>query len=111
LESKYQDAKRNRDILIARHRRAETQQKVAQVSAQLNTMDPSAELGRMEERIRFQEARAEAQTELADTSFEDEFAALGADSQVESDLMALKQQIGPGSQTAALPSGENTEQQ
>ncbi len=89
LESKYQDAKRNRDILIARHRRAETQQKVAQVSAQLNTMDPSAELGRMEERIRFQEARAEAQTELADTSFEDEFAALGADSQVESDLMAL----------------------
>lgn len=111
LESKYQDARRNRDMLIARHRRAETQQRVAQVSAQLNTMDPSAELGRMEERIRLQEARAEAETELADTSFEDEFAALGADSQVESELMALKQQLGPGGQPAALPSGENAERQ
>ncbi len=111
LESKYQDAKRNRDMLIARHRRAETQQRVAQVSAQLNTMDPSAELGRMEERIRLQEARAEAESELADTSMDDEFAALGANSQVESELMALKQQLGPGSQTAALPSGENVERQ
>ncbi len=111
LESKYEDARRNREILIARHRRAETQQRVAQVSAQLNTMDPSAELGRMEERIRLQEARAEAQAELQTTSFDDEFAALGANSEVENELAALKAQLGSGNQAAALPSGESTQQQ
>ncbi|MDP9382657.1 MAG: PspA/IM30 family protein [Chloroflexota bacterium] len=111
LESKYEDARRNREILIARHRRAETQQRVAQVSAQLNTMDPSAELGRMEERIRLQEARAEAQAELQTTSFNDEFAALGANSEVENELAALKAQLGSGNQAAALPSGESTQQQ
>ncbi len=111
LESKYEDARRNREILIARHRRSETQQRVAQVSAQLNTMDPSAELGRMEERIRLQEARAEAQAELQTTSFNDEFAALGANSEVENELAALKAQLGSGNQAAALPSGESTQQQ
>ncbi len=109
LESKYQDAKRNREILIARHRRAETQQRIAQVSAQLDVMDPSAELGRMEERIRLAEARAEAQQELQSTSMEDEFAALAADSGVESELQSLKQQLGSG-ERAALPSGESTQQ-
>jgi phage shock protein A len=111
LESKYEDARRNREILIARHRRAETQQRVAQVSAQLNTMDPSAELGRMEERIRLAEARAEAQAELQTTSFDDEFAALGANSEVENELAALKSQLGAGTPTAALPSGEPAESQ
>lgn len=109
LESKYEDAKRNREILIARHRRAETQQKVAQVSAQLNTMDPSAELGRMEERIRFAEARAEAQAELGETGFDDDFAALSADSEVDGQLAALKAQLGSG-ERAALPSGEGSQQ-
>lgn len=109
LESKYEDAKRNREILIARHRRAETQKKVAQVSAQLDTMDPSAELGRMEERIRLEEARAEAQNELQSTSMDDEFAALSADSEVESQLQALKSQLGPGDR-AALGSGEDSTQ-
>ena len=111
LESKYEDAKRNREILIARHRRAATQQRVAQVSAQLDTMDPSAELGRMEERIRLAEARAEAQVELQEDSFDDQFAALASDSQVESELQALKAQLDAGDQTAALPSGESQQTQ
>ena len=109
LESKYEDARRNREILIARHRRAETQQRVAQVSAQLNTMDPSAELGRMEERIMLAEARAEAQAELQGGTYEDEFASLSADSAVESQLQALKQQMGlPAGGQTALPSGGAT---
>ncbi len=106
LESKYEDAKRNREILIARSRRAKTQQKIAEVSASLNTMDPSAELGRMEERIRLEEARAEAHAELQGESIEDEFAALSADSEVEGQLAALKAQLGAGQQQEALPSGE-----
>lgn len=105
LESKYEDAKRNREVLIARHRRAATQQKVTQISQSLNTMDPSAELGRMEERIRMEEARAEAQVELQSDTLDDQFAALSGDSQVESDLQRLKQQLGSGEEQSALPSG------
>ncbi len=107
LESKYEDARRNREILIARHRRAETQKKVAQVSSQLNTLDPAAELGRMEERIRMEEARAEAQAELQTSTLEDEFAALGADSGVENELQALKAQVTSG-ERPALESGGTT---
>jgi len=109
LENKYEDARRNRDVLLARHRRAATQEKVAKVSAQLNTMDPSAELGRMEERIRFAEARAEAQAELQDDSMDDQFAALSGDSEVEAQLQELKQQqLGSGDR-AALPSGDQSQ--
>lgn len=110
LESKYEDAKRNREILLARHRRAQTQAKVAQVSAQLNTMDPSQELGRMEERIRLAEARAEAQAELGQTGFDDDFAALELDSGVDAELAALKAQLGSG-ERAALPSGTSDQAQ
>lgn len=110
LESKYDDAKRNREVLIARHRRAETQKKIAQVSTQMNSMDPSAELGRMEERIRMEEARAEAQAELGSSSIESEFEALSADSGVESELAALKQQLAAGDK-AALGSGQGNEEQ
>lgn len=111
LESKYEDAKRNREILIARSRRAKTQQKVAEVSASLNTMDPTAELGRMEERIRLQEARAEAQVELQGDTLDDQFAALAADGEVDGQLAALKAQLGVGQQPEALPSGEQQQQQ
>ena len=57
LEQKYEGAVRIREVLIARHRRAVAQQKVAQTAAQLTTMDPTSELGRMEGRIRLKEAR------------------------------------------------------
>ena len=110
LESKYEDARRNREILIARSRRAKTQQKVAQVSASLNTMDPSAELGRMEERIRLEEARAEANVELQASSLDDQFAELSAGSEVDAQLAALKAQLGPGEQQEALPSGQEQQQ-
>ncbi|MDQ3855196.1 MAG: PspA/IM30 family protein [Chloroflexota bacterium] len=106
LESKYEDAQRSRETLIARHRRAETQQRVTGISVQLNALDPAAELGRMEERIRLEEARAEAQAELADSSYSDQFAELASDSQIEAQLQEMKQELGAGTQAQALPSGQ-----
>ena len=50
--------------MIARHRRAMAQQKIAQTAAQLSTIDPTSELARMEERIRLEEARAAALSEV-----------------------------------------------
>ncbi len=109
LESKYEDARRNREVLIARHKRAETQRKVATISAQLNTMDPAAELGRMEERIRLEEARAEAEAELSASSLDEQFAALEGDSQIEAQLQELKRQLTAGSSQESLPEGTSKE--
>ncbi|HVG96711.1 MAG TPA: PspA/IM30 family protein [Chloroflexota bacterium] len=110
LENKYESAVRNREALIARHRRAVAQQKVAKTAAQLSGMDPSSELGRMEERIRLEEARAAALSEVQSRpSLEDQFAALEGDSELDRQLADLKAKVSgalpPGSQPASLPGG------
>ena len=103
LESKYESAVRNRDAMISRHRRALAQQKVAKTAAQLTTVDPSSELARMEERIRMEEARAAALTEVHSrpASLEDKFAALEQDDDLERQLADLK-----GKVRGQLPSGD-----
>ena len=103
LESKYESAVRNREAMIARHRRALAQQKVAHTAAQLTTVDPTSELARMEERIRMEEARAAALTEVHSrpTSLEDKFAALEQDDDLERQLADLK-----GKVRGQLPSGD-----
>jgi phage shock protein A len=103
LESKYESAVRNREAMIARHRRALAQQKVAKTAAQLTTVDPTSELARMEERIRMEEARAAALTEVHSrpASLEDKFAALEQDDDLERQLADLK-----GKVRGQLPSGE-----
>ncbi len=102
LESKYEGAIRNRESMIARHRRALAQQKVAQTAAQLSTIDPTSELARMEERIRMEEARAAALTEVntRPASLEDKFAALENDDDLERQLTDLRQKV-----RGQLPSG------
>jgi phage shock protein A len=110
LENKYEGAVRNREALIARHRRAVAQQKVAKTAAQLNTMDPSSELGRMEERIRLEEARAAALSEVQGrATLEDQFAALEGDTELDQQLADLKAKVSGalpgGSGPASLPGG------
>jgi phage shock protein A len=90
LQEKYDSAVRNREQLLARHRRAQAQQQVARVAASMSAFDPSSELSRMEERIRLEEARASAQGELSHDTTEDRFAKLTADSAVEEELLRLK---------------------
>jgi phage shock protein A len=99
LQSKYEDVVRNREVLIARHRTAQAQQKVQQTAAALQGIDPTSELSRMEEKIRMEEARARATSELNESSLDRRFAELEADPDVESELAALKAAAAP----AALP--------
>lgn len=94
LESKYDSAVRNKEMLIARAKRAQAQQVVAKTAAKLSEVDYTSELGRMERRIQEQEARAAAQEEIQKTSVEAQFEQLGADSAVEDQLTALKQKLG-----------------
>ena len=96
LKSKYESALRNRENLVARARAAQAKSKITRVANKANTADYASELDRMERKIRQQEARAEADEEVAEskTSIEDEFDKLGADDQVEAQLAALKAKLG-----------------
>jgi len=94
LESKYQDARRKKDTLIARAKRVSAQQQIASASAKLSAVDYSSDLARMERRIQEKEARAAARQELDKSSSDDDFDKLGADDEVEKRLAALKQKLG-----------------
>jgi phage shock protein A len=99
LQAKYQDAMSNRDNLIARVHRAKAQQQVATTMQNLDVSDYSGDLSRMEQRIRMQEARANAQTELSTEGQDDtgsRFDDNERNNQVDSDLAALKARMGMG---------------
>jgi phage shock protein A len=107
LQSKYEEIVRNRETLIARHRTAQAQQKVQKVAASMAGMDPSSELGRMEEKIAMEEARARAGAELNESSLDRRFAELdSADPDLEDELAALKAASSP----SALPSGKKDDE-
>ncbi len=94
LENKYDDARRNREMLIARAKRAATQQHITTASTKLSAVDYSSELNRMERRIQEQEARVAATEELHRTSTEEQFEKLGHEDEIEQKLAALKQKLG-----------------
>jgi phage shock protein A len=94
LESKYDDARRNKDALIARAKRASAQQQIATASTKLAAVDYSSELSHMERRIEEQEAHVAASEELHRTSTDEQFKKLGEDDDIEKKLAALKQKMG-----------------
>lgn len=109
LEAKYQTTLGARDSLVARQRRAKAQRHVAEAVVVFTPLDPSSELDRMERKIRSEEAHAMAALEIGDESFDSQFRALEAESDVEDELEALKRALGPGGGsggTASLQSGK-----
>jgi phage shock protein A len=104
LEAKYQATLGSRDALVARQRRAKAQRQVAETIVVFTPLDPTSELDRMERKIRSEEAHAMAALEVGDNSFEAQFQALEAESDVEDELEALKKALGTGG-TASLPAG------
>jgi phage shock protein A len=107
LEAKYESARANRDVLIARQRRAEAVQKVSSTMSGLKSLEPGEELDRMERRIRSNEAKALAEQDLASDSMAAQFAELDGGLEVEDDLQKLKARVQGGQQ--ALPAGESTD--
>lgn len=104
LEAKYQATLGARDTLVARQRRAHAQRQVAEAIVVVSPLDPSSELDRMERKIRGEEARAMAALEVGEESFDSQFRALEAESDVEDELAALKASLGT-TYTPSLPSG------
>jgi phage shock protein A len=94
LESKYQSTLSQRDTLIARQRRAKATQRVADTISTFSPSDPTADLERIERKIRGTEAKAEATIQMQDESLESQFAELEYDSDVEAELDALKASMG-----------------
>jgi phage shock protein A len=104
LESKYQQTLSQRDSLLARQRRARAQRQITEQISSFSPFDPSADLDRMERKIRQDEAEAAALLELDKGSFDDQFAELDVDDEIEKELAALK----GGSAAGSLGAGESS---
>jgi phage shock protein A len=110
LEAKYDQTRSQRDTLVARQKRARAQARVAGSlsSADFSSMDPSADLDRMERKIRGQEAQTAAMLEMQDDSLDAQFAELDYDSDIEDRLAALKASVKPSAEIpASVDTGAN----
>ncbi|MCP4396787.1 MAG: PspA/IM30 family protein [bacterium] len=90
LESKIDEARRKKEILIARQKRAEAQKKIHDVMTGLNDKSAFANFDRMEQKVMEIEAQADAAVELEMDTLDDQFRALEAGSGVDDELAALK---------------------
>lgn len=112
LEAKIEEADRKKDLLIARSRSAQAQQRIHDTLAGINTSGSAlSSFARMEEKVSDQEARAKASIQLDTDSVDDRFAALEQGSAVDDQLAALKAKMGaapalPSNQGPALPEGK-----
>jgi phage shock protein A len=98
LNNKIEEAKRKKQVLIARKRRAEAQKKIQETMSGLNNASAFDTFERMEEKIDQIEAEADAASELAEEYSGDvlahKFGKLEATFDAEDDLTALKQKMG-----------------
>ena len=101
LDAKIEEAKRKRNILVSRQKRAQAQATINKTLSQLNSTDShDSTFARMDERVTQLEAEAEASAELSslpEASLESQFKALAAGSSVDAELEALKQKMALGS--------------
>lgn len=98
LDAKIDEAERKRAVLIAREKRIAAQKKInATLDSAKLTVDTSRAFEafeRMESKIERSEDELEAHAELEEgRSLEEEFAALGMDSEIEDELAALKREV------------------
>jgi phage shock protein A len=109
LESKYQQSLSQKEVLIARRRRAQAQQQMSKTFSGLPKIDAASELDRMERKIRGEEARAAAHVELQGESLDSQFAELEQDAEVEDELAALKAKVrGESAAGSTTTSGSST---
>jgi phage shock protein A len=109
LNDKIEEAKRKKNLLVARQRRAQAQQRIAETMSSLSEKSAFEAFARMEERIETNErqikAAAEIDEEFTGDTLQRDFKQLekGAVSvSVDTQLLALKQKMG------MLPSGGTT---
>jgi len=121
LNDKIEEAKRKKNLLIARQRRAQAQQRIAETMSSLSEKSAFEAFARMEERIETNErqikAHAEIEDEFTGDTLQRDFKALEKGSvsvSVDAQLLAMKQKMGllpPSSQgNRALGAGQRNEE-
>jgi phage shock protein A len=122
LNDKIEEAKRKKNLLIARQRRAQAQQRIAETMSSLSEKSAFEAFARMEERIETNErqirAHAEIEEEFTGDTLQRDFKQLEKGAvgvSVDNQLLALKQKMGmlPASGTTtnrALGTGQRNEE-
>ncbi|MFJ6695736.1 PspA/IM30 family protein [Streptomyces sp. NPDC091272] len=93
MKAKLGELTAKRDELVARAKSAQAQNTMMDAVKNINVLDPTSELGRFEDKVRREEARAMGKQELAASSLDAQFEeldGLGDDAEVEARLAALK---------------------
>jgi len=94
-----------RSVLIARHRATQAQRQISDTLGSLPEFDSTSELARMERRIRMEESKTEALSEMQRDDSEWQFMELDRDGEIESELAALKARNDP--EHKSIESGED----
>ena len=121
LNDKIEEAKRKKNLLIARQRRAQAQQRIAETMSSLSEKSAFEAFARMEERIENNErqikASAEIDEEFTGDTLQREFKQLEKGSvsvSVDNQLLALKQKMGmlpsASPQNKAIGAGQRDEE-
>lgn len=109
LNDKIEEAKRKKNLLIARQKRAQAQTRIQETMSQVSDRSAFESFQRMEERIEEMERQALAATELAGElegeTLEQQFAQLEYQGSADQQLLALKQKMGllPGGPGGGTP--------
>lgn len=93
MKNKLTELKSKRDELVARAASAQAQSRMTDAVRSIDVMDPASELGRFEEKVRREEAKAVGRQELAASSLDAQFEQLDSlddSAEIEARLAALK---------------------
>ncbi|HIE29749.1 TPA: phage shock protein A [Candidatus Poribacteria bacterium] len=93
LESKIEEARRQKALLIARKRRAEAQRKISETMAGLSSANASGVFDKIQSKIEDAEARAQAGEEIQSLNLESQFAALESEDDIDTELAELKAKL------------------
>ena len=105
LESKIQEARTKKDLLIARSRRAAAEQQVHDTMSRVDASGVMGGFERMEEKVRTKEARAKAAASLDHDTVDERFKQLEEEDELDVQLREMKAKLGGGSSPASLPPG------
>jgi phage shock protein A len=111
LEAKIEEAKRKKNLLIARAKRAEAQKTIHNAVSNISQTGAFDALARIEAKVQEIEIETAATMELTDTGLESQFAQLEASTDVDDELEALKAKLlGTGTAPEPKQIAEKTEE-
>jgi phage shock protein A len=107
LEAKISEARTKKDMYIARARSAQASAKINEMIGGVNTTSTMTAFERMEDKVLQLEAQSEAIAELGTDDLQKKFLTLEDAGEIDTELTAMKAQLGQGTQTPQLPSTQS----